>query len=142
MCIDQRRVERRAADIMPCIGVNSSVNSGYCCGIFGKPSHSDGYRMRVMHWVGTQYTKWPVKAVVLALWLGLLGAGIYGTSQMRVDADVNDFIPEGSYLKDWLATVREHFGETGTTCYLYWVNDNVRFGHLLTQNLIQENAGG
>lgn len=50
-------------------------------------------------------------------------AGIYGTSQMRVDADVNDFIPAGSYLRDWFAVLQDNFGSSGTTVDLYFVND-------------------
>lgn len=42
---------------------------------------------------------------------------------MRVDADVNDFIPEGSYLKDWFAVLQNNFASSGTSVDLYWVND-------------------
>lgn len=42
---------------------------------------------------------------------------------MKVDADVNDFIPDGSYLKDWFAVLQDNFGSSGTTVNLYWVND-------------------
>lgn len=76
-----------------------------------------------MHCVGGLLQKNSVKAVVLLVWLGMLSAGIHGTSQMRVDADVNDFIPTGSYLRDFFDTTREQFGETGTRIDLYWVND-------------------
>jgi hypothetical protein len=55
-------------------------------------------------------------------------AGIYGTVQMRVDADINDFIPESSYLKDSFAVLQESFGKMGTSVSLYWVsNATVRF---------------
>lgn len=81
------------------------------------------FRVRGMRWLGAQYVKKPVKAVVIVTWLGILAAGIYGTSQMRVDADVNNFIPEGSYLRDWIDTIRQDFAQTGTSVGLYWVND-------------------
>ena len=42
---------------------------------------------------------------------------------MKVDADVNDFIPEGSYLRDWFAVREKHFASSGTSVDLYWVND-------------------
>lgn len=76
-----------------------------------------------MKWLGRQYTKKPVKAVVVVMWLGLLAAGIYGSSQMYVDADVNNFLPEGSYTRVWLATLQREFGETGNSVQLYWIND-------------------
>jgi hypothetical protein len=57
-----------------------------------------------------------------------LFAGIYGTAQMRVDAEINDFIPESSYLKDSFAVLQDSFGKMGTSVSLYWVNNaTVRF---------------
>lgn len=53
----------------------------------------------------------------------VLFSGIYGTSQMKVEADINDFIPEGSYLLDWFAVLQDNFDQTGTEVNLYWVND-------------------
>ena len=47
-----------------------------------------------MSWLGRQYSRWPVKAVVLTVYFALLAVGIYGTSQMRVDADVNGATPQ------------------------------------------------
>lgn len=44
--------------------------------------------MQVMSWLGRQYSKLPVKVAVMIVYLGVLAAGIYGTSQMRVDADI------------------------------------------------------
>ena len=45
--------------------------------------------VRAMMWLGGQYTKKRVKVVVLAAWVALLAAGVYGTSQMKVDASVD-----------------------------------------------------
>lgn len=59
----------------------------------------------------------------MSMYVGLLAAGIYGTSQMKVDADVADFIPANSYLRDWYRTLTDNFGATGTDVSLYWVND-------------------
>lgn len=81
------------------------------------------FRVRGMRWLGKQYCKKPVKVVVVLVWLGLLAAGIYGTSQMTVEADVNNFIPEGSYLRAWIQTIQENFAQTGTEVGVYWVND-------------------
>lgn len=72
---------------------------------------------------GGLLSKKPTKMVVIVLWLLFLVGGIIGTSQMKVDADVDDFIPSGSYLRDFWDTTREQFGETGTDISLYWVND-------------------
>lgn len=76
-----------------------------------------------MKWLGKQYGKPTVKGVVLSIYVGLLGTGIYGTASMKVEADVADFIPSNSYLVDWFDTRSTHFLSTGTDVSLYWVND-------------------
>lgn len=76
-----------------------------------------------MKWLGKQYTKPSVKGFVISMYLGLLAAGIYGTAKMKVEADVADFIPAKSYLRDWYNTLTDNFGATGTDVNLYWVND-------------------
>jgi hypothetical protein len=80
--------------------------------------------LQVMGWLARQYVKKSVKAVLLILWLALLGATIYGSSKMKVDADVNDFIPEGSYLKESFAALQKYFATTGNVCRVYWVSKN------------------
>lgn len=76
MCMDKRRQEKRRMDLLTCVTSTAPERAGYCCGLLGKPAYSEGYRTRMMTWVGTQYTKKPVKAVVILMWLGLLSAGL------------------------------------------------------------------
>lgn len=40
-----------------------------------------------------------------------------------------DFIPAGSYLKDWIAVQQDYFGAAGTAVDIYWTRsrgDSVR----------------
>lgn len=46
-------------------------------------------RLQIMSWLARQYSKLPVKVAVLTVYAAALALGFYGTSQMRVDADVN-----------------------------------------------------
>jgi hypothetical protein len=78
--------------------------------------------LQVMSWLGKQYPRQPVQIAVLVLWAALLVVGIYGSSQMRVDADRDDFIPAGSYLNDWLFVQEEYFQDNGPNIRLYWVD--------------------
>ena len=75
MCIDKRRQEKRKLDCLHCVTSTAPTNAGYCCGVFGTPSSTEGYRTRAMTWLGAQYSKKSVKAAVIALWLGVLAAG-------------------------------------------------------------------
>eukprot|EP00892_Ulva_mutabilis_P011135 jgi/Ulvmu1/8394/UM042_0101.1 len=120
MCIDARRQRRRAVDMLCCIKSSLPENPGCCCGALKRPRRR--LSTKIMGWLGRQYPKAPVRWTVVVLWLVALGAGIYGTSQMRVDADVNDFIPEGSYLREWIRIGQDSFDQTGTEVGLYWVS--------------------
>eukprot|EP00892_Ulva_mutabilis_P011134 jgi/Ulvmu1/8393/UM042_0100.1 len=120
MCIDARRQRRRAVDILCCVESSMPENVGCCCGACKRPRKRPS--TKVMGWLGRQYPKAPVRWTVVIVWLVALAAGIYGTSQMRVDADVNNFIPEGSYLRDWIRISQGEFDQTGTEVGLYWVS--------------------
>lgn len=121
MCIDARRQHRRAFDMICCAKSSGDPNPGCCCGLIkGRPKKRPS--MRVMGWIGKQMARTPVRWMIVAVWALLLGAGIYGTSQMRVEADVNNFIPEGSYLKEWIRIGQDSFDQTGSTIGVYWVS--------------------
>lgn len=79
MCIDKRRQEKRRMDFAVCVPWTAQENAGYCCGVFGRPTYKEGFRERAMTWLGTQYTKWSFKTVVIVMWLGLLSAGAPST---------------------------------------------------------------
>jgi hypothetical protein len=98
MCINKKREDARRLDVALCFKSKREPNGGACCGAFGgRPK--ERLSTVAMRWVGHMLSQKPVKAVVIVLWLALLGVGIAGTAQMRVEADVNDFIPDGSYLR-------------------------------------------
>eukprot|EP00892_Ulva_mutabilis_P011129 jgi/Ulvmu1/8389/UM042_0096.1 len=122
MCLEVCRQDAHRVDVLCCITSAAPVDQGCFCGACGPGVPSMRLSTRVMAWLGRQYSSAPARAVVLGLWVVLLGAGIYGTTQMRVDADVNDFIPAGSYLRDWLQVGRSAFGSTGISVELYWVS--------------------
>lgn len=60
------------------------------------------------------------KVFVIVMYLGLLAGGIAGVAKIPVDADVNDFIPPGSYLEDWLDTNDEYFETVGESVGVYF----------------------
>lgn len=122
MCLDARRQNRRAFDIACCITTSREPNPGCFCGACGKGKPKKRLSTKVMGWLGKQYSRAAVRWPIVVLWIVLLGAGIYGTSQMSVEADVNNFIPEGSYLKEWIRIGQDSFDTTGSDIQLYWVS--------------------
>ena len=98
MSIDKRRQDARRFDVALCCKSKAPRDAGILCGACeGRPKEK--LSTKLMRYLGTLLSKRPAQVVVVLLWLGALAAGIVGTSQMKVKADVNDFIPEGSYLK-------------------------------------------
>ena len=121
MCLEARRQDARRMDLC-CLKSRAPADQGCFCGLLGAGVPAERLSTRIMTWLGRQYATAAARVAVITLWLALLAAGIYGTSQMRVDADVNDFIPEGSYLRDWIRIAQTEFGTTGIPVELYWVN--------------------
>ena len=63
---------------------------------------------RVMGALADFLAKKSVKAAVLVVFSGIAAGGILGVSKIKVEADVNDFLPPG-YLKDWVSTFDDEF---------------------------------
>ena len=63
---------------------------------------------RVMGALADFLAKKSVKAAVLVIFSGIAAGGILGVSKIKVEADVNDFLPPG-YLKDWVSTFDDEF---------------------------------
>lgn len=122
MVLNARREDARRLDMVCCIKTSTEPNRGACGGACGGKLLRERPSKRVMRFIGRQYVRWPVKIVVIVIAVGLLAAGIVGTSQMRVEADVNDFIPEGTYLREWLDVDSDYFQTTGTDAGLYFVS--------------------
>lgn len=122
MCLEARRQAGRRVDCLCCITDSHPADQGCFCGLFGEGRPKERLSTRVMTWLGRQYSTPQARAAIVLLWFGVLSAGIYGTSRMRVDADVNDFIPAGSYLKEWIKIAQSDFGSTGIPVQLYWVS--------------------
>ena len=53
------------------------------------------------------------KAIVILFTLGLLGTGIYGSTQIKQEFNPAWFLPPGSYLLGWLDQVDKYFPESG-----------------------------
>ena len=69
--------------------------------------------------MGGALTKPAVKYGVLAFFAAIAAGGFAGCAMMQIEADVNDFIPGGSYLKEWIADSNSLFGKLGDPIYVY-----------------------
>ena len=111
---------RRGANRRDCACCVAVAERRACCAACA-PS-PDG-RTRMGRWfgdaLGGALTKKPVKVAVLAAFAAIAAGGFAGCAQLQIDADVNDFIPGGSYLKEWIADSNALFRELGDSIAVY-----------------------
>ena len=69
--------------------------------------------------LGGQLVKPWVKGAVCVGFAAIAVGGFIGCSQLEIDADVNDFIPAGSYVKDWFADTNAYFAKLGDSIAVY-----------------------
>eukprot|EP01025_Chloroclados_australasicus_P010600 TRINITY_DN1437_c0_g1_i3.p1 TRINITY_DN1437_c0_g1~~TRINITY_DN1437_c0_g1_i3.p1 ORF type:complete len:950 (+),score=108.56 TRINITY_DN1437_c0_g1_i3:595-3444(+) len=120
---DSRRQKRGLYEVFCCWGVGSGCfPSDYqeaqpdpcqCA----TPEQWLAYAMRGL---GSILTTLPGKVIVILVYVGLLIGGIVGVAKIPVDADVNDFVPPGSYLENWIDTNDDYFNTVGSSVALYF----------------------
>ncbi|GMH39728.1 hypothetical protein BSKO_07626 [Bryopsis sp. KO-2023] len=84
-----------------------------CCGA------DDNILPRLMGAFGKMLAIPFVKIGVLLLFAAVAAVGLLGVTQIEVDADVDDFIPPGSYLGDWNNLRQDLYTTVGSDVGLY-----------------------
>jgi len=59
------------------------------------------------------------KVLVIVVFCGITGAGIYGCTQIKEDADFRDFMPDGSYATSFLDFDEQYFTKVGDLVGVY-----------------------
>jgi len=116
LTLDEWRRTAKRADCGCCCSVPDTA----CC-MCCAPAPSGKTRMQT--WMGESLggalTKKWVKAVVVVAFAALAGVGLAGCAMMEVQADVNDFFPPGSYVKDWIEDSNTLFRGQGESIAIY-----------------------
>lgn len=77
------------------------------------------------------------KAVTFFVFAALLGFGVYGALKLSVEDSGRAFVPDGSYLSDWLYTSDQYFPSQGTQVFFVFEGENEIYASL--QKLAQLN---
>ena len=100
LTMDEWRRAGNRRDVACCLTVPKDA----CCACCAP--REDG-RTKMGRWMGDTLggvlTDKKVKAGVLVAFAAVAAGGFAGCALMQIDADVNNFIPGGSYLKEWIA---------------------------------------
>jgi predicted RND superfamily exporter protein len=67
------------------------------------------------------------KVVVIVIYAGLLGAGIYGTLNLSVEDTQRSFIPSDSYLTGYLNTIDEYYPSSGIELDIFFTGSSDDF---------------
>jgi len=113
--LDERRRTNSKADCFCCLTCPPEA----CCQCCKPGKYEKTILQFSLGQLGRGLCRTTVKCVVLVVFALITVMGIIGCTKMEVDADVNNFIPSGSYLKDWLSDLKVYFTETGDSVELY-----------------------
>ena len=116
LTIDEWRRAAKRRDVACCF----TVPKGACC-LCCAP-RPDG-RTQMGRWMGESLggflTNPKAKMFVILAFAAISAGGFAGCALMQIDADVNDFIPGGSYLKEWIADSDSMFRMVGDSIDVY-----------------------
>lgn len=63
---------------------------------------------RIMRWYSYQLLRPTVRVVVLVVFLGIFGLNVWSTSQLTQEFNVEDYVPDDSYVKPFLSALEEY----------------------------------
>ena len=116
LTMDEWRRAANRRDVACCLTVPKDA----CCACCAP--RADG-RTKMGRWMGDilggALTDKKVKAGVLVAFAAVAAGGFAGCALMQIDADVNDFIPGGSYLKEWIADSNSMYRTLGDSIDVY-----------------------
>ena len=115
LALDEKRRDKSKGDCLFCLTCPPEA----CC-VCCKPHKSQKSLLpRTLGAMGRRLQNRIVKIFVVCFFSAITIGGIIGSSKMKVDADVNNFIPDGSYLKDWFADRDAYFTVYGDDVEIY-----------------------
>ena len=112
MVLDERRQRDNRRECLCCVTRKTEVeevDEGYQEGIVSK-YFRNYHAPAILSKVG--------KVVVLVMFAGLIGFGFYGTLNLSVEDTQREFIPDDSYLNDYIASSDEYFPSTGVDLFI------------------------
>lgn len=110
LTMDEWRRAANRRDVICC----STVPKNACC-LCCAPRPDN--RTKMGRWMGETMggalTKPSAKIATILFFAAIAAGGFAGCALMQIDADVNDFIPGGSYLKEWISDSNSLFRSLG-----------------------------
>jgi len=85
----------------------------------GEDAQSLSFGQKVFSWVGRAILSIPGAILVLLMAAGLLGGGVYGTTQLQQEFDPIWFLPPTSYLRQWFEASDTFFPSDGERVTVY-----------------------
>eukprot|EP00241_Pyramimonas_parkeae_P004525 CAMPEP_0114239316 /NCGR_PEP_ID=MMETSP0058-20121206/8394_1 /TAXON_ID=36894 /ORGANISM="Pyramimonas parkeae, CCMP726" /LENGTH=882 /DNA_ID=CAMNT_0001351487 /DNA_START=50 /DNA_END=2698 /DNA_ORIENTATION=- len=91
-----------------------------CCGCNVRDNYMTSFLEK---YLANPMRSFNVKLAILGFFAVLGAVGLYGSIKIKTQADINDFIPEGSYVRDFLAAQDKYFDSVGDQVYIFITED-------------------
>jgi len=82
------------------------------------------------------------KAMVLVFFAGLLGLGVYGAMNLSVEDSERNFIPQDSYVNDYIASSDEYFPSSGSELFIVFENPDKIYADRTSMAGLAERVSG
>ena len=116
LALDEKRKSRNKADCFFCLDCPPAA----CCACCKPEKMKKSPLQKFLgQGLGVTLGNFSTKIAVLVTFCAITAAGIAGTTKIEVDADVGDFIPDGSYLKTYISESKDLFTTYGDDVQLY-----------------------
>ena len=116
LALDEKRKSRNKADCFFCLDCPPAA----CCACCKPEKMKKSPLQKFLgQGLGVTLGNFSTKIAVLATFCAITAAGIAGATKIEVDADVGDFIPDGSYLKTYISETKDLFTTYGDDVQLY-----------------------
>jgi len=82
------------------------------------------------------------KTMVLVFFAGLLGVGVYGAMNLSVEDSERNFIPQDSYVNDYIASSDEYFPSSGSELFIVFENPDKIYADRTSMAGLAERVSG
>mmetsp|Transcript_23026 Transcript_23026/g.28229 ORF Transcript_23026/g.28229 Transcript_23026/m.28229 type:complete len:930 (+) Transcript_23026:82-2871(+) len=82
------------------------------------------------------------KTMVLVFFAGLLGLGVYGAMNLSVEDSERNFIPQDSYVNDYIASSDEYFPSSGSELFIVFENPDKIYADRTSMAGLAERVSG
>jgi len=143
LVLDERRQRDNRRECICCLSRSSKVRDGEEPSLPNKDVFKENF-------VSKYFRKYHCPAIlskagktmVLVFFAGLLGLGVYGAMNLSVEDSERNFIPQDSYVNDYIASSDEYFPSSGSELFIVFENPDKIYADRTSMAGLAERVSG